>query len=92
MTVAGGRVMTKTVDVQEAQQCLAELLAEVADGVEVILTRDQTPLARIVSLAPSEKPLEAKAKPRTPDLHPGSIWTSDDFDEPLPDEFWTGTP
>jgi hypothetical protein len=29
-------------------------------------------------------------KPREPGLQPGSIWVSDDFDEPLPDEFWTG--
>jgi hypothetical protein len=27
--------------------------------------------------------------PRVPDLFPG-IWTSDDFDDPLPDEFWFG--
>jgi hypothetical protein len=29
-------------------------------------------------------------KPRTPNLHPGSVWMSDDFDDPLPDEFWFG--
>ena len=23
-------------------------------------------------------------------LHRGAIWMSDDFDEPLPDEFWPG--
>ncbi len=28
-------------------------------------------------------------KTRTPDLHPG-LWMSDDFDDPLPDEFWFG--
>ena len=27
---------------------------------------------------------------RVPGLHPGEILTSDDFDQPLPDEFWTG--
>lgn len=26
---------------------------------------------------------------RVAGLHQGAIWTSDDFDEPLPDEFWT---
>jgi hypothetical protein len=30
------------------------------------------------------------ATPRTPGLQPGSIWTRDDFDEPLSDEFWAG--
>jgi hypothetical protein len=27
---------------------------------------------------------------RIPNLHPGAIWTSEDFDDPLPDEFWLG--
>jgi hypothetical protein len=25
-------------------------------------------------------------------LHPGVIWMSDDFDDPLPDQFWLGKP
>ncbi|MBL8165181.1 MAG: DUF2281 domain-containing protein [Anaerolineae bacterium] len=29
-------------------------------------------------------------KERILGLHPGAIWTSDDFDDPLPDEFWLG--
>lgn len=29
-------------------------------------------------------------QPRKPGLQPGSIWVSEDFDEPLPDEFWAG--
>jgi hypothetical protein len=33
---------------------------------------------------------ESQIKPRTPNLHPGSVWMSDDFDDPLPDEFWFG--
>lgn len=28
------------------------------------------------------------SQPRILGLHAGAIWTSDDFDEPLPDEFW----
>lgn len=32
----------------------------------------------------------AQPTPRMAGLHAGAIWTSDDFDEPLPDEFWTG--
>ncbi|MBV6624157.1 MAG: DUF2281 domain-containing protein [Rivularia sp. (in: Bacteria)] len=27
---------------------------------------------------------------RVPDLNRGEIWMSEDFNEPLPDEFWTG--
>lgn len=33
---------------------------------------------------------EQELPPRIPDLHAGAIWTSDDFDDPLPDEFWLG--
>jgi hypothetical protein len=27
---------------------------------------------------------------RTPGLHQGQIWMSEDFNDPLPDEFWLG--
>lgn len=27
---------------------------------------------------------------RTPDLHAGQTWVSEDFDAPLPDSFWLG--
>jgi hypothetical protein len=30
------------------------------------------------------------SQPRIAGLNAGMIWTSDDFDEPLPDEFWLG--
>lgn len=33
---------------------------------------------------------EQSVKPRILGMHPGAIWTSDDFDDPLPDEFWLG--
>jgi prevent-host-death family protein len=76
-------MLTKTVDVREAQKILTELLTEVAGGTEVILTHDSVPLARIVPIASSHTP-------RVGGLHPGAISMSDDFDEPLPDEFGTG--
>jgi len=77
-------MQTKTVNVHEAQTHLVELLSLVAAGTEIILTEGSTLLARIVPMA--------EATPRVADLHPGAIWTSEDFDDPLPDEFWTGTP
>ncbi len=42
------------------------------------------PLAKLV-------PIAASKKERIPDLNEGSVWISDDFDDPLPDEFWLGT-
>jgi len=57
----------------------------VAAGMEIILTEGSTPLARIV-------PMAEATTPRVAGLHPGAIWTSEDFDEPLSEDFWTGTP
>jgi antitoxin (DNA-binding transcriptional repressor) of toxin-antitoxin stability system len=78
-------MQTKIVDVQEAQTHLVELLSLVSSGTEIILTAGSTPLARIV-------PMASAPTLRVAGLHPGAIWTSVDFDEPLPEDFWTGTP
>lgn len=40
-------------------------------------------------LAP-KKEAQLSRKGRTPNLHRGSMYMSDDFDEPLPDSFWLG--
>ena len=78
-------MQTKTVDVHEAQTHLADLLSLVTTGVEVILMEGNTPLARIV-------PIKVSSTQRVAGLHPGAIWTGEDFDEPLPEDFWTGAP
>jgi prevent-host-death family protein len=75
---------TKTVDVREAQINLQDLLSLVREGTEIVLTEGATPLARVV-------PLAFTTTTRVAGLHAGAIWTSEDFDEPLPEDFWTGT-
>jgi antitoxin (DNA-binding transcriptional repressor) of toxin-antitoxin stability system len=75
---------TKRVDVREVQISLQELLALVRGGTEIVFTEGNTPLARLV-------PIASPSTPRMAGLHAGAIWTSEDFDEPLPDEFWTGS-
>lgn len=77
-------MLIKTVNIYEAQTHLVELLSLVAIGTEIILTEGNTPLARIVPMA--------GATPRVSGLHPDAIWTSEDFDEPLPEKLWTGAP
>jgi antitoxin (DNA-binding transcriptional repressor) of toxin-antitoxin stability system len=79
----GTAMSTLTVDVEQAQDRLRELLARVAEGTEVILTDHEQPFARI-------SPISSPAAPRIPDLHPGAFQPSDDFDAPLPDGFWLG--
>ncbi len=78
-------MQTKTVDVRQAQTRLAELLPLVNAGTEIILTEGDIPLARIV-------PMAGTAAPRVAGLHAGAISTGEDFDEPLPEELWAGTP
>ena len=69
---------TETVDVSEAQANLRVLLDRVSAGVEIILSENQKPIARLLPVSE-----------RIAGLHTGSIWTSNDFDEPLPNGFWT---
>jgi antitoxin (DNA-binding transcriptional repressor) of toxin-antitoxin stability system len=76
---------TKSVEIHEAQQHLAELVAQVATGTEIILLEGQTPRARLV-------PLISQTVQRVPGLHAGSVTMHADFDQPLPDDFWLGTP
>ena len=76
-------MLMKTIDLYEAQAHLPELLPLVAQGAEIILTEGSTPVARIV-------PTALSAAPRVAGLHAGAIRMSDDFDEPLPEKFWTG--
>jgi antitoxin (DNA-binding transcriptional repressor) of toxin-antitoxin stability system len=73
-----------TIDITELPAKFAEMVSLAAAGTEVIVTEGNTPRARLV-------PLPA-GQPRVAGLHAGAIKTTDDFDAPLPEDFWTGTP
>ena len=69
----------------EADPKLAELVAMLKAGHEVVITEGDVPVARLTYLPPKPK------GPRISPLHPGNvIYMADDFDAPLPDEFWLG--
>jgi len=74
--------MTKMIDISEAQAHLPELLSFALKGDEIIISKDDKPVAKLV-------PLPSTPKSRVPGLNKGEIWISDDFDSPLPEEFWT---
>ena len=74
----------KTIEIQEAPAYLKNLLSVVSTGIEIILTEDNTPVARLL-------PIESAPTARIAGLHQGSIWISEDFDAPLPETFWVGT-
>ena len=76
--------MTQTVSMEEAQNNLQDLLAEALAGNEVIITEHGMPVARLVPVVAHSR------KKRVAGLNRGTISTSEDFNEPLPDEFWLG--
>ena len=78
-------MVTKTIDIAKMQAFKDYLLSLLEQDNEIILTEGDTPLARLTQV---EKPTPPTGQ-RIPGLHPGH-WMSDDFDEPLSDEFWLG--
>lgn len=75
--------MTRTVNVDEAKNQLQDLLALALEGHDVIITDGGRPLARLV-------PVTSSKSKRIAGLNRGKVWVSEDFNEPLPDEFWVG--
>ncbi len=73
---------TTTVDIAKTPTQLADLLSLVLQGTEVIIAKGDQTLARLVPVV--------QPKSRIGNLNPGSILTTEDFDAPLPDEFWIG--
>jgi antitoxin (DNA-binding transcriptional repressor) of toxin-antitoxin stability system len=75
--------MTISIDISSVQPNLTDLLSSLAEGSEIILTQGDTPVAYLV-------PANSPSHPRIPGLHPGAIQINENFDQPLPDSFWTG--
>ena len=76
-------VMKRIASVDEAQEKLQDLLTQALAGDEVIITEHGKPVARLVPVTGT-----GASKKRVAGLNRGTIWTSEDFDQPLPDEFW----
>jgi antitoxin (DNA-binding transcriptional repressor) of toxin-antitoxin stability system len=71
---------TKTINIQETEININDLLSIVLEGTEIIFTEGTILLAR---LTPVRDSLSRQAG-----LHRGAIWISEDFDDPLPELFW----
>jgi len=69
----------QTVPLEKAQAALADLVKQVADGEEFIITQNGEPKAKLSAVA-SPKRMQAHAGSL-----PGKIWMSPDFDAPLDD-------
>ena len=72
-------MVTKTIDLQEAKKHLKDLVSRVGKGEHLVLSENNIPIAQLIPISQ-----------RVAGLHAGTIWTSNDFDEPLPEQFWTG--
>ncbi len=66
------------------------LLAEVARFIEFVLLYFKTDSIPQKTAVVFDTATLIIRQPRIPNLHPHSAWISDDFDDPLPDEFWLG--
>jgi antitoxin (DNA-binding transcriptional repressor) of toxin-antitoxin stability system len=73
---------TIQIDIRELPDRFAEILSQSAAGTEIIVTEQDVPRARLFAVLPGQK--------RVPGLHPGAFKMADDFDAPLPDDFWSG--
>ncbi len=67
-----------TVTVEEAQAQLPKLIEQLHPGEEIVITRDQQPVARLVGETKPER------KPRRPGTMKGSVlYMAPDFNAPL---------
>jgi antitoxin (DNA-binding transcriptional repressor) of toxin-antitoxin stability system len=76
-------MQTRSMDIKQLPPTVAGLLALIAGGGEIIIEEDGKVLARLL-------PVHPQTEQRIAGLHEGQGWVSEDFDEPLPDEFWVG--
>jgi prevent-host-death family protein len=69
-----------TVTIEEAQAKLSEIIAQLAPGQELTITRDDQPVAKLIGAAPPPR------QPRQPGSARGMIlFMAEDFDAPLED-------
>ncbi len=69
----------RTVNVHEAKTHLSRLLERVATGEQIVIAKAGRPVARLV-------PIGTATGERELGRDRGQVWTSEDFDAPLPDD------
>ncbi len=65
------------VDIMAAQSQITQLLESALRGEEIIITRDNQPILKLIQVSPIAKRRRGSAK--------GQIWIAPDFDQPLED-------
>jgi len=64
--------------------------ATIETGGELTLTELPFAVGQTVRVRIEEKAALPAAEGRVLGLHQGTVWISEDFDEPLPEAFWLG--
>jgi prevent-host-death family protein len=72
-----------TVTLTDAATQLPELVARASEGEEIVIAKDERPLAKLV-------PFDEVTSEREFGQFRGRFHVGEDFDEPLPDDFWLG--
>lgn len=76
-------MLTKKLDIQKNSITIIDLLTLMQDNTEIVLTDGDIPLAKVIPIEHIDEKVVPKAG-----LNLGAMVMGDDFDEPLPDEFW----
>ena len=63
-------------------------VSEIAEAAESLSLDEQRALLTRLSSQVREREMSPLTQPRVLGMHRGMIWMSDDFNDPLPDEFW----
>ena len=83
---------TKTLDIQQLQISVSQLLSLMQDDQEIVITNGNIPIARLTLLNHIEPNIWESEQTSRPGLNLGAMVMSDDFDQPLPEEFWLQNP
>ena len=84
------RALTIAAELRRAREELENLRGSTFGEVALGVTPGPGILDRVIPRAVAR--VVAVGPPRVPGLHAGAISTTPDFDEPLSEEFWAGTP
>ena len=69
----------QTINIHQAKTHLSKLLEEVGKGLEIVIAKSGTPIARLTGISPA-RPV------RKPGFLKGKIKIAENFDAPLADE------
>ncbi len=78
--------MTKIIDIETSKYALAELLAMVRSGDEIIVQEADKPVAKLIA---TER-IQQTSRRHGAGLFAGKITMHEDFGEELPMNFWLG--